>query len=197
MRVFDFDNTIYNGESGADLFMFYFKKDPKGLLKYAPKFLEAFLKYKRRKITAEEIMEDYSIILKEYCQKIDDVYADFETFWDEYQENIKPFYAKIQDENDVIVSACPVCLLKIICERLGVKYYIGSDIDPKNGKINYLCYKDKKVDCFREIYGDIKIDELYTDSMSDKPLMDISENVFMVSGETINQIKKDGVYIKK
>lgn len=33
MRVFDFDNTIYDGESGADLFLYFLKKDPKGLLK--------------------------------------------------------------------------------------------------------------------------------------------------------------------
>ena len=30
MRVFDFDNTIYDGESGMDLFLYFFKKDPKG-----------------------------------------------------------------------------------------------------------------------------------------------------------------------
>lgn len=138
-------------------------------------------------------MENYGIILKEYCQKIPDVYADFEKFWDINQENVKSFYYKIQDENDVIVSACPVCLLKIICDRIGIKHYIGSDIDPVNGKINGICYKEKKVDYFREVYGDVEIDELYTDSMSDKPLMEISKNVFMVDGNIITQIKKDGI----
>lgn len=196
MRVFDFDNTIYDGESGMDLFLYFLKKDPKGLMKYSPKFFEGFLKYKRGKITIQEVMEEYGIFLKEYCQTIDDVYHEFEKFWDINQENVKDFYYKMQDEDDVVVSACPVCLLKIICDRIGIKNYLGSDIDPVNGIINEICYKEKKVDFYRAKYGDTPIDELYTDSMSDKPLMDISKNVYMVSGNKIMLIKKDGVEFK-
>lgn len=193
MRVFDFDNTIYDGESGADLFLYFLKKDPKGLIKYAPKFLEGFLKYKREIITIQDVMEEYGVFLKDYCQRIPDVYAEFEAFWDINQENVKDFYYKIQKEDDVIVSACPVCLLKIICERIGIKNYIGSDLNPITGEIKGICYREKKVEYFRERYGDVKIDEFYTDSMSDKPLMDISENVFFVDGAKIMQIKKDGI----
>ncbi len=196
MRVFDFDNTIYDGESGMDLFLYYLKRDTKGVIKYAPKFFEGFVKYKRGKITIEEVMGDYGVILKEYSQKIDDIYADMEKFWDINGAKIKDFYYKIQDENDIIVSACPVCLLEIICKRIGIKNYIGSDVDPVNGIINGICYKDKKVDFFRAAYGDAEIDDFYTDSMSDKPLMDISKNVFLVNGEKIIQIKKDGKEIK-
>lgn len=195
MRVFDFDNTIYDGESGFDIFRYFFLKDPKRVMKYAPKFLEGFLRYKRRKITIDDVMNEYSYMLREYIVLIEDIEAEFESFWDIHQKKIKNFYLEIQDENDIIVSACPVCLLKIICGRLGIENYIGSDIDQFTGKINRICYKDKKVDFFREVYGDIQIDELYTDSWSDKPLMDISQNVYMVSGDKIKQIKKDGVSI--
>lgn len=196
MRVFDFDNTIYDGESGMDLFLYFFKKDPKGLLKYAPKFFEGFVKYKKGSITIDEVMEDYGVFIKEYCEKVEDVYGEFGKFWDIHQEKVKSFYFKIQDENDVIVSACPVCLLKIICDRIGIKNYIGSDIDPVKGEIKAICYKDKKVDFFRDVYGDVEIDCFYTDSMSDKPLMDISKNVYIVDGDKITQIKKDGKEIK-
>lgn len=196
MRVFDFDNTIYDGESGMDLFLYFFKKDPKGLLKYTPKFFEGFVKYKRGKITIDEVMEDYGVILKEYCGQVQDVFGEFETFWDQNMEKVKSFYYEMQDENDIIVSACPVCLLKIACDRIGIKHYIGSDVDPINGEIKNVCYKDKKVEAFRREYGDAEIDEFYTDSMSDKPMMDISRNVFMVDGDKITQIKKDGQMIK-
>ena len=53
MRVFDFDNTIYDGESGMDIFLYYLKRDPKGVAKFVPKFMEGFLKYKRHLITIE------------------------------------------------------------------------------------------------------------------------------------------------
>ncbi|MCH5190951.1 MAG: haloacid dehalogenase-like hydrolase [Oscillospiraceae bacterium] len=195
MRVFDFDNTIYDGESGMDLFLYFFKKDPKGLLKYAPNFLECFIKYKRGKITVDEVMNDYSLVLKEYCHKVDDIFGEFEKFWDLNQKKIKDFYYKIQDEEDIIVSACPECLLKIICDRVGIKHYIGSDVDPINGTITSICYKDNKVKAFSQVYGDVQIDEFYTDSMSDKPLMDISQNVFLVDGDKIIQIKKNGIEI--
>ena len=33
VNVYDFDNTIYDGESGFDIFMFYLKKDPKEIAK--------------------------------------------------------------------------------------------------------------------------------------------------------------------
>ncbi len=196
MRVFDFDNTIYDGESGMDLFLYFLKKDFKGLIKYAPKFFEGFVKYKRGIITIQEVMEDYGTILRDYSGKISDIYAEFETFWDKNQGKLKDFYFKMQQENDVIVSACPVCLLKVVCERVKIRNYIGSDVDPVNGIINSICYKEKKVEAFRNAYGNVKIDEFYTDSFSDKPLMDISENVFMVKGEKIRQIKKDGAYIQ-
>ena len=197
MRVFDFDNTIYDGESGMDIFLYFLKKDPKGLLKYSPKFFEGFVKYKRGTISLDEVFEDYGVLLKEYCNKVDDVYAEFEKFWDIHQANVKDFYYKIQKEDDVIVSACPACLLNIICKRIGIKHVIGSDIDPIKGEINFICYNDRKVDAFRKVYGDAEIDEFYTDSISDKPMMDIAKNAFMVNGNKIVQVKKDGVYISK
>ena len=122
-------------------------------------------------------------------------YDEFEKFWDLNQHKVKQIYFDIQQEDDIVVSGCPYCLLKIICDRIGIKHYIGSDIDPVKGEINSICYKEHKLEVFRSVYGDVIIDDFYTDSMADKPMMDISENVFMVDGEKITQIKKDGVTI--
>ena len=44
VNVYDFDNTIYDGESGFDIFMFYLKKDPKEIAKLIPRFGEAFIR---------------------------------------------------------------------------------------------------------------------------------------------------------
>lgn len=192
MRVFDFDNTIYDGESIMDIFLYFLKKDTKTILKFAPKFIKDFIRYKFDKITVDEAMASYGKAFKAYCEKVEDIYGDFERFWDKNQSKVKQFYFDIQDENDIVVSGCPYCLLKIICDRIGIKHYIGSDIDPIKGEINKICYKDKKIEAFREVYGYVVIDDFYTDSMADKPMMDISRNVFMVKGEKITQIKKDG-----
>ena len=140
-------------------------------------------------------MASYGAAFKEYCQKYDIIYEEFEKFWDSHQHKVKKIYFDIQHEDDIVVSGCPYCLLKIICDRIGIKHYIGSDIDPIKGEINSICYKEHKLEVFRSVYGDVVIDDFYTDSMADKPMMDISKNVFMVDGNKITQTKKDGVTI--
>ncbi len=195
MRVFDFDNTIYDGESGFDIFLHFFKKDPKGVAKFVPKFIKGFVKYKRHLITIEEVKREYAAPIKEYFKRIDNIQDEFEKFWDVNEKKIKPFYYKIKNEDDIIVSACPYCLLSVITNRLGVKNVISTELDAKTGEIGEICYHDNKVKMFKKVYGDAEIDEFYTDSMSDKPLMDISKTVFLVDGEKLIKIKKDGIYL--
>ena len=55
MNVYDFDNTIYRGESAVDLFWYYLKQD-KSLLRYVPEVAAALVRYKRGKITIEEAL---------------------------------------------------------------------------------------------------------------------------------------------
>lgn len=195
MRVFDFDNTIYDGESGMDIFLYYLKRDPKGVAKFVPKFMEGFLKYKRHVITIDEVKSEYASYVKEYFERIENIYDDFENFWDINMKNIKSFYPKIQKEDDVVLSACPYCLLSVATKRLGIKNVIATDLNPETGEIGEICYHDNKVKMFRERYGNVEIDEFYTDSMSDKPMMDISKTVFLVDGDKLIKIKKDGVYL--
>ena len=105
VNVYDFDNTIYDGESGFDIFMFYLKKDPKEIAKLIPRFGEAFIRYKRGAIKTDEVIEQYGDMLTDYCVKIKDIHKDITEFWDEHEKKIKNFYAKIQAPDDVIVSA--------------------------------------------------------------------------------------------
>ena len=193
MRVFDFDNTIYDGESGFHAFLYFLKKDVPGLLKIAPKFFQRYIEYRKGTISVADVFNEFGDFAKEYCSRIEDVYGEFEKFWDLHEDRVKKFYFDMQDEEDIIVSACPMCLLQIICDRIGIKHIIGSDIDPIKGEINNICYSESKVVEFRKVYGDVMIDDFYTDSISDKPMMDISKNVFWVDGEKITQIKKDGI----
>ena len=56
MNVYDFDDTIYNGESVMDFFFYYLKKTPY-LVKFSPRVFYALYKYKRGKITVEQALE--------------------------------------------------------------------------------------------------------------------------------------------
>ena len=63
MNVYDFDNTIYDGESFIDLFIFLFKKDP-SLVKYVPDVINGLYKYTKGTINAEEALEQYSTYVR-------------------------------------------------------------------------------------------------------------------------------------
>lgn len=195
MIVYDFDNTIYDGESGFDIFMFYLKKDPKEIVKFIPKFGEAFIRYKKGTINADAVINEYGDLLCSYCKKIKNIESDVKEFWDENEKKIKSFYAKIQTPDDVVVSACPEFMLSEICRRIGIKNYIGSIVNEKTGEITRVCYKQNKIKAYHDTYGDTPIDDFYTDSMSDKPMMDISSNVYLVSGDRIEKIKSGNKWL--
>lgn len=195
MTVYDFDNTIYDGESGFDIFAFYLRKDPKGIIRFIPQFGRAFIRYKRGVISSDSVVKKYGYILREYCAKIPDFDRDVQEFWDKHEKKIKPLYFKLRTDDDVIVSACPEVILGEICRRIGVKRYIGSLVDPKTGEVGRVCYKEKKLLAFYDTYGRVRINDFYSDSMSDMPLMEISDNVYLVRGEKLTKIRAGGKWL--
>ena len=188
MNVFDFDNTIYDGESVIDFFLYYCKKD-KSLLKYIPSVFVALIKYKQGKITVEQALSKYGKTVTDYFAQNGGVTEEVSAFWDSHMDKIKPFYKEIQGEDDLIVSCSPEFSLKVICQRLNIKSYIGSVIDEKTGDIKRLCFRENKVKAFFEEYPDAEIENFYTDSLNDQPLIDISKNAYLVKGNKITKIK--------
>ena len=177
--------------------MYYLKKEPKIVAKYVPKFGEGFVLYKLGKVKLDDVKKDYGYILKECCAQVSDIEQTIVEFWDEHEKKIKSFYPKIQREDDVIVSACPEVMLSEICRRIGIKHFIGTEVDLKTGEIGRVCYREAKIAAYREQYGDEEIDEFYTDSMNDRAMMDIAKDVYYVTGDRIEKIKADGVWLKE
>ena len=171
MNVYDFDNTIYDGESFIDLFIFLFKKDP-SLVKYIPDVINGLYKYTKGTINAEEALAQYSDVVTDYYHSIE----------------IKPFYFRQRQDDDIIISASPEVLLDDVMHRLNIKNYICSRTDG-NAHITDLCFRGRKVELFKEMYPDTVIDNFYTDSVNDTPMMEISEHAFLVSGNKIKQVK--------
>lgn len=188
MNVFDFDNTIYDGESVVDFFLYYCKKD-KSLLKYIPTVTKALIMYKKGELTVEEALSKYGKTVTDYYVKNIGIGDDFKVFWDNNMHKIKPFYKTVQTDDDLIISCSPEISLKIICERLGIKRYIGTSINGETGEITRLCFRENKVKAFLELYPDCEIENFYTDSLNDAPLINISKNAFLVKKNKITKIK--------
>ena len=187
MNVYDFDNTIYDGESFIDLFIFLFKKDP-SLVKYIPDVINGLYKYTKGTINAEEALEQYSDVVTDYYNSIEDFDSLVTEFWDTNIHKIKPFYFRQRQDDDIIISASPEVLLDDVMHRLNIKNYICSRTDG-NAHITDLCFRGRKVELFKEMYPDTIIDNFYTDSVNDTPMMEISEHAFLVSGNKIKQVK--------
>ncbi len=188
MNVYDFDNTIYRGESSIDLFFYYLKKHP-SLIRFMPKALIGILKYKLRMVPVESLLNNYAVFAEDFFRGLITVEEDLNDFWDKHMHKIKPFYLSQQQEDDLIISASPEPVLSVLFERININNYIGTTISKETGKIDFVCYRENKIPAFKNRYPDTIIENFYTDSMNDKPLMELSKNVFFVKGNRIKQIK--------
>lgn len=188
MNVYDFDNTIYDGESCFDLFKFYMKKDPSLILLF-PMVAKAFAKYKKGEISLNEMISKYAPMAEAKIKKIDFVNEPKE-FWDKHINKIKPFYKEIQKEDDLIITASPDFHIAEIAKRLGIKNCLTSVVDQSTGKIEFACIRENKITAFKEAYGDMEIENFYTDSPeNDAPLIAFAKHAFVVKKNKITQVK--------
>lgn len=188
MNGYDFDNTIYDGESAVDFFFFYIRKDPK-LICFLPLVALKLFKYKTGKITIESAFKSYEKLVKDYIADISDLEDIVSEFWDKHEHKIKPFYLRQQRDDDVIISSSPGILLDEIFKRIGVKHSICSEINPETGALEYVCFRENKAMAFKNKYPGVKLDKFYTDSVNDLPLLELANEAYMVKGNRVERIK--------
>jgi phosphatidylglycerophosphatase C len=128
MNVYDFDKTIYDGDSSVDFLFYVYKKHPV-LWRFAFIQLFAALKYKL-KITDKTTMKT---TIYTYFTGLKDIDAQVDAFWKEHEHKVKDWYMKQRKDDDVIISASPEFLLKPVCDRLNVQL-IASIVDKHSGK---------------------------------------------------------------
>lgn len=180
MNVYDFDNTIFKGDSTFKFYIFSLKKHP-ATIKYLPKLFGAFVKfYIFKKGTKTDFKEKMFSFVKYSTQQ------DINEFWNKNKIRIKKWYLEQQKNDDVIISASPYFLLKPICDELDIKYLIASNVSKDTGKYNGInCHGTEKVRRFREKFQNKNIDSFYSDSKSDTPLAEIANQAFIVKGDKI------------
>ena len=180
MNVYDFDKTIYDGDSTADFIFWCCRKRPKLTLKFLPG-AAAFGGHLLRQCSKTYYKEK----LYRFLTDVPDVDKWIEEFWDDHQNNIKGWYLTQQKEDDVIISASPEFLLKPICKRIGISNLMASVVDKQTGMyLGINCHGEEKV---RRFYSEFnaEIDEFYSDSFSDAPLANIAKKAFLVDGDVL------------
>lgn len=188
MNVYDFDNTIYNGDSTADFYLFSLKRHKKIVLLF-PSLILSTIKFYIFKIGTKTDFKEKMYRFLKYC----DIQKDVNDFWNKNQNKIKKFYINQKNDDDVIISASPKFLLEPMCKKLGIKYLIASEVSTENYKYSGInCHGKEKVRRFYEVFPNSQIHNFYSDSYSDTPLANLADKAFMVKKNNIFDWKLKG-----
>lgn len=180
--VYDFDETIYDGDVTEDFYKYCLKHN-RTVLRHIFFQIWAFFKYLFGFTKWTEFKGD----MLGYFKYLDNIDLTVDNFWQEHKCKIKKWYLKKDHSNDVIISASPECLLKKVCyDYLKVKLLIATLADAKTGKITKQnCYGNQKVNRLNENVKNYKIKEFYSDSLSDAPLANLAEKSYIVLGNKL------------
>ncbi len=176
MNVYDFDKTIYDGDSTVDFYLYCLCSQP-NLALCLPRQLIGFIQHAVGRIDTAALKEKFFCFLPKLASPTVRV----EEFWKDRQKKIKGWYLEQKRGDDVIISASPEFLLLPICRRLGIAPPIATELDANTGKITGKnCKGEEKVRRFFERYPDAEISEFYSDSLTDAPLAQLAKEAFLV-----------------
>ncbi len=183
VNVYDFDETIYKGDSSRDFYLYCLFKYKK-LFLLQPKVAFYGILFLLKIYTKTQFKEKVFEFVK-WIPDIDDV---LKQFWDSHIHNIKDFYEDTKRDDDIIISASPEFLLKPAMPFIGNPILIGSKIDKYTGKYDGLnCYGSEKVSRLKNEYPEVEIEQFYSDSRSDSPLADLADEAYLVIGDRLEK----------
>lgn len=187
--VYDFDKTIYSGESGTNFFTYYAKKYPLKAFLFALGYLKEVLFYLIKIINLKCLKERFYVFLESHTkEEIEEI---IDGFWKEYGKRIYPWVGAELKENrketDIVIvsSATPLFLIDRFIKELGYDMAFGTEFEG-DGKERFISVikgennkgeeKVKKLDKWaKENNMEYRIIKFYSDSLADKPLFDIAE----------------------
>jgi len=175
LQVFDFDKTIYRGDSTIDFYIFCLKKNPL-LIRYLPIQCYGMMLYLLKIEKKEYFKEKYFSFLK----GIKDTEEMVEKFWKENEYKIEKQMLEGKD-NTVIISASPEFLLEEITKKIGIKKLIATKVDKNTGKfLSKNCYGEEKVNRLLQLFPNRTDYYLiaYGDSKGDKELLKFADKAF-------------------
>lgn len=180
MNVFDFDKTIYNGNSIVQFCLWLVRRHPRlwfGLVKISVYTIPYLLRLRNRKW----LIERCYIGFMPYINSKREV----EEFWRTYgHKRIKKWYLRMKQPTDVISTASPEFFVAPMAKELGVRLQ-GTLINTKTGRMTSYNRGREKVVRFRKEYTKAKIDKFYSDSHADAPLAGFAKQAFWVDGDKI------------
>lgn len=181
MNVFDFDKTIYLGESSTSFFRFCLLRRPQ-LFLWLPVIAAACLARVLKWIDTRKLKE----LFHGYLRLLKDTENLVERFWDKEEKKTPVWLESELPKGGVVISASPEFLVDGLCRRLGLSV-IGTEMNIHTGRIKGLnCKGKEKPVRFRQRYPDVRISAFYSDSLVDTPMAELADSAYLVHGERVS-----------
>jgi len=180
MNVYDFDHTIYDGDSSVDFYLFILCRKPY-LIALLPFQVWGMMLFFSGIYSKERMKEAFFVFIR--FIPLQEMVA---YFWECNRGKIKSWYLQQKQDSDVIISASPEFLLEpLVCGYLGVAL-IASRINPHTGKyVGKNCFGEEKVARLYAKYSNGIIENFYSDSLSDVSLAQKAQHSFIIKRKNI------------
>lgn len=186
MNVYDFDNTVYRGDSSYDFFRHCALKYPRALLSALgalPWMLAMLLGFAEKTRVKQRFYR--------YLRHVPEIQEEVDRFWLTHDKNLKNWYFAQKRADDLIISASPVFLLEPVMRRLELAF-LASRVNPLTGEYDGLnCHGEEKVRRMREAYPEAEVEQFYSDSLHDTPLARLAREAFFVRGDKLSPFPLD------
>ena len=186
INAYDFDETIYDGDSSVDFYLYCLKRKP-SIIIMAPIQIYGVLLY-ILKIKNKDFMKER---IFSFLKRIDNINDYIEDFWNKNRKKIKEWYLKQKKKSDVIISASPEFLLKPLEKELKVDRIIATKVNKKTGKFESKnCHDYQKIKRYeKETKRKNDVKAFYSDSFkSDKAMFEYAEEAYLVKKNKIEKI---------
>lgn len=187
--VFDFDGTIYDGDSTADFLLFcLFKKPWIAVFCLGPLFLAL-----GKKLTGRFTLTAFKSGLFSAFARCLDLPETAEEFWSRKKTRAKIgswFLTRKRTLPVVIASASPDFELAPAARLLSADDLVCTRCDPKTGRlIGKNCKSEEKIERIRQRFGAFQVRSMYTDNpKADGPLLSLAEEKYLVRHGEVKRI---------
>lgn len=186
--VYDFDGTIYDGDSTVDFVFFCLRRHP-GVIAGLPHLSAAAAKLAAGR---GNLTQFKSVLFGEMAKRFS-LEEEAALFWQQMKtrKNLGPwFFERPRDLPIVIASASPEFELRHAAKILDVPTLIGTRCDAATGQlIGKNCKGEEKLRRIREAVGEFEIRAMYTDDVTaDGPLLDAAREKYLVSRGCVQRI---------
>ena len=191
MNIYDFDGTIYNGDSCKDIVHYGLRKHPILTIRALKKAKSLNKDYEKGYIQFERVKEE----MLSFLFQIEDKQKFINDFVNSHIKKIKPWYLSRKNENDIIVSASYEIWVGPFVKKLGLKYVVGTRVDADGKILGLNCKGEEKVRRINALFQGAAIGCCYSDSSVDIPLLKMGKTAYVVEGNKLITYK-DGYKFK-